>query len=352
MEDIETQKLDEKIKSLETQMLEFEKYMEECASKNTKSRGWHIVQNNYTQEEWDKADVSIESNKWIEHKKCVYIIQGAEVGELCGTPHFHLYLLFKNQIVFNTIKELYPRAKIFNAKGDAQQNRKYITKSGGKTIEWGTCPPGRGKRTDLDKLNKLVIKGEDCIYDLVVSEVENYQQLKYVEGLFKYRRTTKVIPKTVWWFYGESGSGKSEAAIQYCITEGLSWCLSGKNLNWWQGYNGQDVIIIDDFRESFGDFSHFIRVIDKYPFHVEIKGGSVVLTNKIFIITSCYHPANVYTNLKEDIYQLWRRIHGVFKFKRNEYCISEVWAPTHTQRLRGNTEPSTLSDILIADAYD
>lgn len=87
--------------------------------------------------------------------------------------------------------------------------------------------------------------------------------------------------------------------------------VSGKDLKWWNGYDGEEEVIFDEFRGDSCKFSELLRILDRYPYTVEVKGGFRQLLAKKIVITSCYAPETVYKKNEEDIKQLMRRIDKV-----------------------------------------
>ena len=68
-----------------------------------------------------------------------------------------------------------------------------------------------------------------------------------------------------------------------------------RNAKWFDGYSGQSVIVMDDFglsHKCLGD--ELKRWTDRYPVLGEIKGGTVALQHKVFIISSNYHPNQIW----------------------------------------------------------
>ena len=82
---------------------------------------------------------------------------------------------------------------------------------------------------------------------------------------------------------------------------------SGRNLKWWEGYDAHPNVLIDDFRKDFCTFHELLRILDRYPYRIEVKGTSRQLLAKRIIITCPYHPEIIY-DTREDIGQLLRRI--------------------------------------------
>ena len=94
---------------------------------------------------------------------------------------------------------------------------------------------------------------------------------------------------------------------------------------WWHRYVGQTGVIWDEFRYSCvateGGLAALLKILDRDIIDVEIKGGSVLLTAKFFIITSPYDPIECFTyrnhesgqdRTDDNVNQLVRRIKKCF----------------------------------------
>lgn len=111
------------------------------------------------------------------------------------------------------------------------------------------------------------------------------------------------------WIHGKSGTGKTRYVYEKEAHADI-W-ESGTDLKWWQGYEHQDVTLFDDFRGDQCKFHWLLRLIDRYPVTVEVKGGSRQLIAQRMYITSAYPPGEIYQKSAEDQYQLRRRIDEV-----------------------------------------
>jgi hypothetical protein len=58
---------------------------------------------------------------------------------------------------------------------------------------------------------------------------------------------------------------------------------------WWDGYCGQDAVLIDDF-DGWVPFRTFLQWLDVYPLTLPIKGGFVVANFSRVFITSNLDP--------------------------------------------------------------
>ena len=69
---------------------------------------------------------------------------------------------------------------------------------------------------------------------------------------------------------------------------------------WWDGYEGQDVVVIDEFYGWF-EWDYLLRLTDRYPLILEGKAisGGFQFTSKIIIFTSNKHWNNWYPNIQD-----------------------------------------------------
>jgi len=280
-----------------------------------KSRGFTFTLNNPTGEE-------VWNGKWI------YIIRGNEIAPTTGTPHIQGYVYYKSPVSFKSVKKQLPAGShIERAKGSPQQNFVYCSKDKEFTEEGER--PQQGARTDLSGVKEIIQNGGG-MRD-VIEFTENYQALKGAELMLKYVEKARDFKPEVFWFWGETGTGKTREA---CELAPDAW-LSARNLKWWEGYDAHEDVIIDDFRADFCTFHELLRILDRYEYRVEVKGGSRQLLAKRIFITCPYPPERTYAS-REDIGQLLRRIDHV------QYFGTDVLE----QKSGGNTIPQTLEDVV------
>ncbi|UDN67412.1 replication-associated protein [robinz virus RP_584] len=218
---------------------------------------------------------------------CEYLIYGREIAPTTGTRHLQGFCNFKTKREFRTIKRLIgDAAHIEPAHGDDVSNQVYCSKDG-DFYEFGQ-PSFQGKRNDLSEVAKAIKEGSK-LYDLV----ENYTEMfiRYPRGI---ERTVEILGagrpggrrnwKTELIVYvGKSGSGKSRLAADLCATEPTYYKPMGK---WWNNYAGEKNVIIDDFYGWIA-YDEFLRVTDRYPHQVEVKGGFVeFLATKIYVTSN------------------------------------------------------------------
>lgn len=114
------------------------------------------------------------------------------------------------------------------------------------------------------------------------------------------------------WYYGKSGSGKSN------FVNGLypnAW-KSNKLLNWFDGYDGHEDVIFEEFRANKVQFSYLLELTDRYAMRTEVKNAFTNWDPKNIIFTSTHSPMacwadGVSTVNGEDKVQLYRRLDKV-----------------------------------------
>lgn len=278
-------------------------------------RNFCFTLNNYTQVEYD--------NYSIPNKQVKYLIMGKEKGELEETPHLQGFVIFYNQKTFHQALDFFKkyyseRIHLEKTEGSIASNIAYCSKDD-DYIEVGEAPQ-QGSRKDLEDVRTLIKSGANM---RDISEVcTSFQSLKFAEGLMKYQPHPPATKRTIKWYYGKTGSGKTRSAIQEA---GDDYYITMKDLKWWDGYFGQKVVIIDDFRKDFCTFHELLRILDRYPYRIQCKGTSFYLapSTETIIITSAFHPTDVY-HTREDIEQLIRRIDEIKEFFSLNYSYTQT----------------------------
>lgn len=265
----------------------------------SKFRRFALTWNNYTE---DTLDIVVNTG----HS---YIIVGEEVGE-SGTPHYQIYVEYTHQRTFSSvIKAFKKKAHIEVAKADATKNREYCKKQK-VLLEEGT-PKAQGRRNDLKIIKTNIKHGKGIRQMLDSEEITSYQGLRCAELLMKYvEPERKIAPKIIWRF-GQARSGKSR-----WVYENYSEVYTPISFKWWEGYDGHKVVLIDDLRADWCPFAEFLKLTDRYPYKVEFKGGSRQLLAETIIITSPFHPTQVW-DTDEDMEQLLGRIHSIEEIIKN-----------------------------------
>ena len=265
---------------------------------DTRSRTWFLTCNNPC-----KADEEAmhKSSEMAEYALTVH-----EVGKKRGTPHMHCWLHFKTQRTFRSIKKMHPRTDIKVGKGTDQHSKTYLSKEN-EPKEYGTMH-SQGKRTDIDIVR-------DCIKETnsmreVVEIATSYQAVRFAELYLKYAEKPRPYgPRKVIWYWGDTGTGKS-----YTANQNAPGAYSTKSFKWWDGYDGEKEVILDEIRGDFCKFHEMLTLLGEMPYRVESKGGSRQALCDTIYITSHDRPECLWQSV-EDKSQLMDRISEIVHFE-------------------------------------
>ncbi len=241
-----------------------------------------------------------------------YLCYGLETCPETGKQHLQGYIYFKNAKSFRAVKKLLPQAHLERSNGSTEDNVKYCSKEG-KFKEFGDRPK-QGARNDINEIKEKITTGQYNMRDIVATAT-SYQSIRMAEVQLKYFEPPRNEKTEVLWFFGETGTGKTRDATEMC--EDPYICMEDNK--WWEGYDGHEDVIIDDYRKDFCKFRTLLRILDRYEHRVECKGGSRQLRAKRIIITSSKSPREIWENrVDEDLQQLFRRISIVRYYRKDE----------------------------------
>lgn len=255
------------------------------------SKKWCFTLNNYTEDEFQRIQSSIESDD------VQYAVVGRECG-ISGTPHLQGFVVFMRKKALGGVKASLGSARLHleTARGSPSQAAEYCKKEG-DFIERGTIGgvTSQGSRTDLAKIQKLVKSGAS-MSEIADEEFSSF--IRYHRGIMLYASLR--TPRRTWrtqavWFHGPTGSGKSRRAYteSHALCNGSVAYIGDSSLKWFDPYSGEKGVVLDDFDGS-APISLLLRAIDRYPMRVPIKGGFVEWAPRIIWITSNFSPADLY----------------------------------------------------------
>jgi len=273
------------------------------AQTTKKTRNYCFTLNNYAlpQEEQLQQLVTVSGD-------AVYIIYGREVGEQ-GTPHLQGQVVFKHAVTFNTAKQRLPYGCHLEPTKDLAASMLYCKKEG-DWVDYGTAPKvntpgvdnggGKGEQERWETaLAQAIEKGE--VEDAQIAFV-HAKTVDYIHTREMLKRERIDTPEQHLWYYGASGTGKSRKAREDWPDAYLKMCNK-----WWDGYTDQDVALIEDFDKRHDGLSHHLKLwSDRYPFLAEKKGAAMKIRPKLVIVTSNYHPSEIW-NDPNDLEPILRR---------------------------------------------
>lgn len=249
------------------------------------------------------------------------MIIGKEVGET-GTSHLQGAFTLNGQVAFSTIKTWpgFRRAHLEQMRGTPLDSKAYCSKQDLEPFEFGILPTP-GKRTDLVDACEAIKNGmtlREMTEQHATVVVKFFKGLTVLRSLRAGPRDPDALPPTVYWLHGKTGTGKTRSAWQLgCALSAPSdvWFAPAGTL-WFDGYDGQRVVIFDDFRAKGTKFEFLLRLTDRYPLQVPFKGGFVNWKPDWIIFTTPHSIPHTFEarqmHRPEDVAQLERRVTADF----------------------------------------
>lgn len=238
-----------------------------------------------------------------------------------GKLHLHYYVVMKEPSKVTAVRRAIDcwRGYLNVAKSE-DAVLLYVTKDEariGEVFEFGVPPPGQGRpQGKIDALN-AANDGKSITY---IMQQYPDQFARYHTAIAKVcaaRDNPRFLeePPKVEIYFGVTGSGKSHKA--YTENPGAyRKILAGK---WWDGYDNQDTVIFEEFDPSAKNeqsLPEFLKILDKYPYRIEVKGGSMQLKAKKFIFTSNINPEHWFVGHYggEQIQAFRRRVNNILYY--------------------------------------
>ena len=135
------------------------------------------------------------------------------------------------------------------------------------------------------------------------------QFMNYVNQQFTLAAPVRRWMPHVYWLHGDAGCDKSRMAR--AVLAKSCYCKPPDS-KWFDGYDGQEVLILNDLRKSTFTFSYLLDLLDRYEFRVEVKNGYAPMLAKVIVVTCSKSHAELWAELggttNENLGQLTRRI--------------------------------------------
>lgn len=241
-----------------------------------------------------------------------YLIIGRERCKTTNRDHLQCYCELSGRRTMNSLKKILGDVHIETRRGSAKQAADYCKKEG-NFMEYGSMK-AQGRRSDLESIRATL--SQTGKFEEVILSNADINQLKYAQLVLPYIEPKRNWVTEVYWFHGPTGTGKS----RYALKLAGDGAYIKDNTRWWSGYDGHDRVIIDELRPNQFPFEYLLRLLDRYPFTVEYKGGNRSFLARKIWITCPLSPEEFSASsaFGEDRGQLLRRITSVLDFKNPE----------------------------------
>lgn len=278
---------------------------------NLRSNRYCFTENTMQEPRWDPL-----------HMK--YLVYQTEVAPATGHNHIQGYVRFNERVRVQKAKQLLaiPGAHFEMCKGTEEQNRKYCTKEDsrapGPAGEYGTydSKEGQGKRTDLQSFQAAALSGALTLHQVAVNH--GSLLIKYPTGVKTFLAAAQapppaIRPMKVIWMWGPTSQGKTYRAFQqhpnlYTVTLPHPW----------DSYEGQQVILLDEFAAENWEITSLNRVLDQYRYELACRYQNKMARWNLVIICSNADPMTFYTESHVD-----QRLLNAFRRRINEVYYVE-----------------------------
>ena len=252
-----------------------------------------------------------------------YILHANDTNELgdIEQPHYHICMRYttESSFSFKAVKNAFPFGMIqvgrhWNSmiqylihKNDTKKTphevSEIVTNVDSATLKFYLeseyKDPKKIEEETLDELLQMILDGlsKKEYYVMLDRNREKYLPIhkKYatkINEFFKIQKTLfaekakKRDIQTVF-IEGSAGSGKTAYAISLAETQGLTYYVSGSSNDVMEGYDNEDVLIIDDGRSSIFKFSDFLKIIDPHTSTgIKSRYNNKIFVGSMIIITS------------------------------------------------------------------
>lgn len=227
------------------------------------------------------------------------------LGDIERTPHLQGWMAISTPQRLSALTRAFPGVHFEIMRGTESQAIEYTHKEHDENrLDWDDRQ--QGARSDLSAMAALVQSNPYRAAAVCAAEMPTLY-LKYHGGVNALARAlvprrAPLQPRYVHWFYGPAGTGKTHTAVTeaLALVNGVReamfvWTLH--SLKWAGSYTGQSVVVIDELRDNWSDFSYarLLTLLSHVDAEVEVKGGQVPWNADHIFITTPAHPNDFVT---------------------------------------------------------
>lgn len=212
----------------------------------------------------------------FDKEKVKYICWGEEVCPTTGKQHWQGYVSFPKTYALKGAKEIIGSGRethIERRKGSRDEARNYCAKDG-VFFEFGQFEP---------------VTKEDLFKKPIAFLKEEYPEFycRYHRGLEKLQTVKgpkwRDVNVTVLW--GKTGTGKTRKVMEMDDVFKID-----PPYTWWDGYQGEEILLIDDYRTNDIPRGQLLNLLDGYRLRLEVKGSHTWALWKYIYITTNWNP--------------------------------------------------------------
>jgi len=230
------------------------------------------------------------------HPWCEYLCFGHENAPETGTYHLQGYLELRSRKSIVRLSKFLPRLHFAAAKGTAAQCITYSSKDS-EWEEYGERPSFTNPAASASTARACVAREatllardgrlEEVFVRYPTYYASHYPYLKAQAGLSKTKDPIHYDLIECLYIHGPPGTGKTWSATH---DYGLYWIKDKPSGPWWDGYEYQPTIIIDEMdRDHVRYYKDYLRAIGNgLAVTVKVHYGHLVIKPQRLIVTSNY----------------------------------------------------------------
>lgn len=219
---------------------------------------------------------------YLKHPELAYTFFSEEKCPTTNKHHLQGFIYFKEEKRLTQVIKLFPITHWTQCTGTVDQNINYCSKSMSHVDGPWTSgdKPKQGERRDLQAIAEMVVNGSDMI---TIAREEPEAFVRYAVGLqrlalhFQVKRNWAMDIRI---YHGSTGTGKTRRAFEE--NPKAYWKTKG---DWWDAYDQEECVIWDEFAHDV-PIACLLKICDRYPLMLQIKGGFVNFGSKRIILTS------------------------------------------------------------------
>jgi hypothetical protein len=265
-----------------------------------------------------------------------YYIWQIEVCPDTGREHAQGYIEFNRQVTLRDIKDIFNdnTLHIEERRGSQEDAIAYCKKDdtrkpGCTAVIWGT-PAKPGARTDLNELHEVVehVKtGAMTVSDVAIKHpdtfVRHFRGIERLAGIVQHQVAKSIVrPVQVFVLWGDAGTSKSTGLRMRLTMDGKEFYVLGNDrpsrgqTPWFDQYEGEQVLIFEDFTPEEFPFQFLLNVCEGYTQRLPTKGNfTYALWTEVWILSNL-NPQHWYRGLDPELlFALKRRFTEVIHYQ-------------------------------------
>lgn len=216
-----------------------------------------------------------------------YLIQGKEKCPDTEREHIQGFLILKSAKTLSKMIKKYPGYHWEWCYADEIKNINYCKKDG-KYTEFGRPPKNKGHRTDHDCIVEAIERGDsdaDLLRSFGEKVIRVYRGINWARKALREdnKRPRETNPAVLW---------IRPTGLDIEISEHLSDIIEEKNISfywkdrtkWWDGYDNQDCIIIEELNSKDWYYHDLYRLFGSQPIKVETKNGFEEFNSRYIVV--------------------------------------------------------------------